>query len=316
MRREVHRRPDPVDVHVAHAGVDVVATRSHLVEAERLEAVGLRAPAGHRVHPDLGVALAPRTPTPGAPPASRRCAGPGPPARRAAGPRTCGRARPRGRRPRSRCSAPPAARARGGRDRRPAPIRSMPDGRIRRPRRGVRCRDHARRRRGWILGGATQQKEAAWSLWSLSRRSWSCCSASWWRACCAAMPTSCAPCTSSAWASGTRRRPASAPATRPLPCHAWRRRPPAPRCGPAPAVAGVTPTGDARAVAVDNSDDLTLLGFLSSGCTGCAAFWDALQAARTPRAARPHPRRDRHQGTRPRGPGRGAGADRPAGSRS
>jgi hypothetical protein len=47
--------------------------------------------------------------------------------------------------------------------------------------------------------------------------------------------------------------------------------------GVAPAVAGVTPTGDARAIAVDNSDDLTLLGFLSSGCTGCAAFWDALQ---------------------------------------
>jgi hypothetical protein len=50
-----------------------------------------------------------------------------------------------------------------------------------------------------------------------------------------------------------------------------------PALGVAPAVAGVTPTGDARAVAVDNSDDLTLLGFLSSGCTGCAAFWDALQ---------------------------------------
>ena len=28
---------------------------------------------------------------------------------------------------------------------------------------------------------------------------------------------------------------------------------------------------------MDNSDDFTLLGFLSSGCTGCAAFWDALQ---------------------------------------
>ena len=50
-----------------------------------------------------------------------------------------------------------------------------------------------------------------------------------------------------------------------------------PALGAAPAVAGVTPTGDARAVAVDNSDDLTLLGFLSSGCTGCAAFWAALQ---------------------------------------
>src|ERR1700734_4087501 len=53
-----------------------------------------------------------------------------------------------------------------------------------------------------------------------------------------------------------------------------------PALGAAPAVAGVTPTGDARAVAVDNSDDLTLLGFLSSGCTGCAAFWDALQDPR------------------------------------
>ncbi len=50
-----------------------------------------------------------------------------------------------------------------------------------------------------------------------------------------------------------------------------------PDLGAAPAVAGVTPTGDARSIAVDNSDDLTLLGFLSSGCTGCAAFWDALQ---------------------------------------
>jgi hypothetical protein len=52
---------------------------------------------------------------------------------------------------------------------------------------------------------------------------------------------------------------------------------PSSELGAAPAIAGVTPTGDARAVAVDNSDDFTLLGFLSSGCTGCAAFWDALQ---------------------------------------
>ena len=56
--REVHRGPDAVDVHVVHAGVDVVATRSHLVEAERLEAVGLRSPARHGVHPHLGVPLA------------------------------------------------------------------------------------------------------------------------------------------------------------------------------------------------------------------------------------------------------------------
>jgi hypothetical protein len=54
--------------------------------------------------------------------------------------------------------------------------------------------------------------------------------------------------------------------------------PASPPLGAAPPIAGLTPTGDARAVAVDNSDDLTLLGFLSSGCTGCAAFWDALQS--------------------------------------
>lgn len=47
---------------------------------------------------------------------------------------------------------------------------------------------------------------------------------------------------------------------------------------PAPTVAGVTPAGDARAVAVDNTDGFTLLAYLSSGCATCAAFWDALQA--------------------------------------
>ncbi len=52
----------------------------------------------------------------------------------------------------------------------------------------------------------------------------------------------------------------------------------APGLGPAPTVAGVTPSGDARAIAVDNNDGLTLLGFLSSGCATCAGFWDALQA--------------------------------------
>jgi hypothetical protein len=72
--------------------------------------------------------------------------------------------------------------------------------------------------------------------------------------------------------------PSTAPAAAPVTFT-----PPAPglgqasELGVAPAIAGVTPTGDARAVAVDNSDDFTLLGFLSSGCTGCAAFWDALQ---------------------------------------
>jgi hypothetical protein len=52
----------------------------------------------------------------------------------------------------------------------------------------------------------------------------------------------------------------------------------APELGPAPTVTGVTPSGDARAIAVDNNDGLTLLGFLSSGCATCATFWEALQS--------------------------------------
>jgi hypothetical protein len=50
-----------------------------------------------------------------------------------------------------------------------------------------------------------------------------------------------------------------------------------PPLGPAPSVAGVTPTGDARSISVTNSDDLTLLAFLSSGCATCAGFWHALR---------------------------------------
>ena len=68
--------------------------------------------------------------------------------------------------------------------------------------------------------------------------------------------------------------PSTAPAAAPVAFTAPDAGPP---LGAAPAVAGVTPTGDARSIAVDNSDDFTLLGFLSSGCTGCATFWEALQ---------------------------------------
>ncbi|HWF16495.1 MAG TPA: hypothetical protein VG244_09975 [Acidimicrobiales bacterium] len=46
-------------------------------------------------------------------------------------------------------------------------------------------------------------------------------------------------------------------------------------------VAGVTPSGDARAVAMTNHDGFTLLGFLSSGCTTCSDFWEALQSPDT-----------------------------------
>jgi hypothetical protein len=55
----------------------------------------------------------------------------------------------------------------------------------------------------------------------------------------------------------------------------------APGLGPAPTVAGVTPSGDARAIAMDHNDGLTLLGFLSSGCATCMDFWEALQAPDT-----------------------------------
>jgi hypothetical protein len=55
--------------------------------------------------------------------------------------------------------------------------------------------------------------------------------------------------------------------------------PPVNHAGPdaAPDIAGLTPAGDARAVAVTNGDRRTLLAFLSSGCTTCAGFWRDLQ---------------------------------------
>ncbi len=45
----------------------------------------------------------------------------------------------------------------------------------------------------------------------------------------------------------------------------------------APTVVGVTPRGDALAIAVTGGDQLTLLAFLSSGCATCAGFWMAFQ---------------------------------------
>lgn len=43
----------------------------------------------------------------------------------------------------------------------------------------------------------------------------------------------------------------------------------------APTIAGVTPHGDALAVAPTGTDGLTLLAFLSTGCASCAGFWDS-----------------------------------------
>ena len=56
-RREVDRGPDAAEVHVLHALVDVVATGPHLVEAERLESVAARSPAGDGVHAGLVVRI-------------------------------------------------------------------------------------------------------------------------------------------------------------------------------------------------------------------------------------------------------------------
>jgi hypothetical protein len=41
-------------------------------------------------------------------------------------------------------------------------------------------------------------------------------------------------------------------------------------------VAGVTPSGDALAIGVSRAGHATLLAFLSSGCTSCQTFWQAL----------------------------------------
>ena len=57
-RGEVERRPHAVDVHVADAGLDVVAAGPHLIEAEGLDLHRLRPPAGDGVHADLAVDLA------------------------------------------------------------------------------------------------------------------------------------------------------------------------------------------------------------------------------------------------------------------
>ncbi len=76
-------------------------------------------------------------------------------------------------------------------------------------------------------------------------------------------------------AGDVRPGPAAPPAVAPGPTAGAR------ALGEAATVAGLTPAGDARAVAVANSDRLSLLGFLSSGCATCTAFWDALQVPGT-----------------------------------
>jgi hypothetical protein len=52
-RREAHRRPDAVDVHVLDPVVDIPRAAAHVLEPGGLEAVLLAGPAGHGVEADV-----------------------------------------------------------------------------------------------------------------------------------------------------------------------------------------------------------------------------------------------------------------------
>lgn len=56
----------------------------------------------------------------------------------------------------------------------------------------------------------------------------------------------------------------------------------APGDGPAPALAGATPSGGAVALSFQGSGAPTLLAFLTSGCSSCARFWATLGEERLP----------------------------------
>jgi hypothetical protein len=60
--------------------------------------------------------------------------------------------------------------------------------------------------------------------------------------------------------------------------------PPSPRMAGngAPAITGVTPFDEAAAVSLSGIEGGTVLAFLTTGCTSCAVFWDALAATPTP----------------------------------
>ena len=47
----------------------------------------------------------------------------------------------------------------------------------------------------------------------------------------------------------------------------------------APTIAGVTPTGDALAIAPATDGGLTLVAFLSTGCASCAGFWESFRGS-------------------------------------
>ena len=69
----------------------------------------------------------------------------------------------------------------------------------------------------------------------------------------------------------------AADASQPVPLRMGPPLPPERDAGRSFPVSGVTPSGDAAAVAVRGGDRLTLFAFLSSGCRTCRAFWDGLR---------------------------------------
>jgi hypothetical protein len=65
------------------------------------------------------------------------------------------------------------------------------------------------------------------------------------------------------------------------------RAPQRPAGSPAAPIAGTTPHDDAIALDLAAPGGLTLLAFLSSGCSTCAAFWAGLHEARLPAGVQP-----------------------------
>jgi hypothetical protein len=72
-------------------------------------------------------------------------------------------------------------------------------------------------------------------------------------------------------------RAASAPPAVSVPLHIGPPLPGERASASAPDLSGVSPTGDAVAIAVTGVERFTLLAFLSSGCATCAGIWASLQ---------------------------------------
>jgi hypothetical protein len=81
--------------------------------------------------------------------------------------------------------------------------------------------------------------------------------------------------------------PAGSPGPAEMPGLGTRQAPERAAGAPAAPIAGTTPDADAVALDLAAPGAPTLLAFLSSGCTTCAAFWAGLHAARLPAGVQP-----------------------------